>query len=75
MQGASQPIKLSLNLIRATVEQVLGQPVSFAEDCIGLPAKKAVAEMGEGDILLLENTRFHGEETKNAPAFAASLAA
>ncbi|MEO0702704.1 MAG: phosphoglycerate kinase [Pseudomonadota bacterium] len=67
--------EMSLNLIRATVEQVLGQPVRFAEDCIGLPAKKAVAEMGEGDILLLENTRFHGEETINDPAFAASLAA
>lgn len=67
--------EMSLGLIRETVEQVLGQPVRFAEDCIGLPAKKAVGELGEGEVLLLENTRFHDEETKNDPAFAASMAA
>ncbi|MEL6645090.1 MAG: phosphoglycerate kinase [Pseudomonadota bacterium] len=67
--------EMSLAHIRGTVEEVLGAPVAFAEDCIGLPAKKAVADMGEGDVLLLENTRFHASETTNDPAFAASIAA
>ncbi|MEO0653528.1 MAG: phosphoglycerate kinase [Pseudomonadota bacterium] len=67
--------EMSLGLIRATVEEVLGPPVRFADDCIGLPAKKAVSELGEGEILLLENTRFHAAETANDTAFAAALAA
>jgi len=67
--------EMSLAPVRATVEQVLGVPVSFAADCIGLPAKKGVSELAPGAVLLLENTRFHpGEETNDA-AFAASLAA
>ncbi len=49
--------------------------MKFAEDCIGGPAKQAVAALEDGDVLLLENTRYHAAETKNEPAFAAALAA
>ena len=67
--------EMSLGQIRAEVERVLGAPVNFAEDCIGGPAKTAVAAMEAGEVLLLENTRFHGGEEKNDAMFAASLAA
>lgn len=67
--------EMSLANIRATVEDVLGVPVRFAEDCIGLPAKTAVSNLAAGEVLLLENTRFHAGEEANDPAFAASLAA
>ncbi|MFN6985759.1 MAG: phosphoglycerate kinase, partial [Rhizobium oryzihabitans] len=60
---------MSLSQIVATVEEVLDHPVSFAADCIGAPAADAVAKMNDGDILLLENTRFHKGEEKNDPAF------
>jgi phosphoglycerate kinase len=66
--------KQSLKPIAAALSDVLGRPVAFAEDCIGEPAAKAVASMKEGDILLLENTRFHAGEEKNDPAFVAELA-
>ncbi len=52
-----------------------GRRVLFAEDCIGAAAKQAVAALQSGDVLLLENTRFHPGEEKNDPVFAASLAA
>ncbi|MGC2024166.1 phosphoglycerate kinase, partial [Bradyrhizobium sp.] len=48
--------------------------VAFADDCVGEPAAKAVADMKDGDILCLENTRFHKEEEKNDPAFVTELA-
>jgi phosphoglycerate kinase len=67
--------EMSLGLIREDVERILGVPVKFAEDCIGGPAKKAVSELKDGEVLLLENTRFHEGEEKNDPIFAASLAA
>jgi phosphoglycerate kinase len=66
--------KDSLKPIAATVAAVLGRPVAFAEDCIGDKAEAAVAAMKPGDILCLENTRFHGGEEKNDPAFVAALA-
>ena len=53
---------------------MIGKPVGFADDCIGEAAQKAVAAMKDGDILCLENTRFHKEEEKNDPAFVAELA-
>ena len=53
---------------------MIGKPVAFADDCIGDIAEKAVAAMKDGDILCLENTRFHKEEEKNDPAFVAELA-
>src|SRR4029077_8285499 len=46
----------------------------FADDCIGEAAEKAIAAIKDGDILCLENTRFHREEEKNDPTFVASLA-
>ena len=51
-----------------------GDPVSFAEDCIGEKAEMAVGAMKEGDVLLLENLRFHAGEEKNAEDFTAALA-
>ncbi|HKG82900.1 MAG TPA: phosphoglycerate kinase [Beijerinckiaceae bacterium] len=66
--------KQSLKPIAAALSDVLGRPVAFAEDCIGEAAAKAVASMKEGDILLLENTRFHAGEEKNDTGLAKALA-
>jgi phosphoglycerate kinase len=66
--------EMSLAPVAAALGQVLGRKVRFAEDCIGLPAQQAVEALGNGDIAVLENTRFHAEEEKNDPAFAAALA-
>jgi phosphoglycerate kinase len=67
--------KQSLRPIAAAVAEVIGRPVAFAEDCIGDPATAAIAKLRPGDVLLLENTRFHAGEEKNDPAFARELAA
>jgi phosphoglycerate kinase len=67
--------KDSLKPVAAEVARVVGRPVAFADDCIGEAAEGAVAAMKPGDILCLENTRFHKEEEKNDPAFVAQLAA
>jgi phosphoglycerate kinase len=64
----------SLRLVAQEVARVLGRPVAFAEDCIGEKAAAAVAAMRPGDILCLENTRFHKGEEKNDQAFVAELA-
>ena len=66
--------KDSLRPVAAAVADVVGRPVAFAEDCIGEKAQAAVSKMKPGDILCLENTRFHKGEEKNDPAFAADLA-
>lgn len=66
---------LSLKQVIPALEAALGQPVGFAEDCIGGPAKRAVAAMQPGDVVLLENTRFHAGEETNDATFAASIAA
>jgi phosphoglycerate kinase len=66
--------KDSLKPIAAAVSDAVKRPVGFAEDCIGVKAQAAVAAMKPGDILLLENTRFHKGEEKNDPAFVAELA-
>lgn len=65
----------SLRPVAAVLSARLGRPVAFAEDCIGPAAETAVAALGDGEVLLLENLRFHPGEEKNDPAFAASLAA
>ncbi|OLP44092.1 phosphoglycerate kinase [Rhizobium oryziradicis] len=65
---------MSLSQIVAAVEEVLDQAVAFASDCIGEPAATAVAAMNNGDILLLENTRFHKGEEKNDAGFTSELA-
>ncbi len=66
---------MSLSQIVPAVEEVLDYAVFFASDCIGAPAADAVAKMNDGDILLLENTRFHKGEEKNDTAFVEALAA
>ena len=66
---------MSLQQILPAVNDVLGAKVHFAADCIGEPAAAAIAAMANGDILLLENTRFHKGEEKNNPDFTAALAA
>jgi phosphoglycerate kinase len=66
---------LSLSLVAPSVEEVLDHAVLVASDCIGEPASSAVAKMNDGDILLLENTRFHKGEEKNDPEFTKALAA
>ena len=67
--------EMSLAALAPEIEKALGAPVRFAEDCIGAPAKKAVAALAQGEVLLLENTRFHAGEEKNDPELAASMAA
>ena len=64
----------SLRPVAATLSQLIGKPIAFAEDCTGEIAQKSVAAMKDGDILCLENTRFHKEEEKDDPAFVAELA-
>lgn len=66
---------MSLKTIAPAVEDVLDQRVHFGADCIGDKAKNAIADMSDGDVLLLENTRFHKGEEKNEPAFVEALAA
>lgn len=67
--------EFSLKPIAHAVAKVIGQNVHFAEDSIGAKAAEAVAKLGNGDILLLENTRFHKGEEKNDPAYVKALAA
>jgi phosphoglycerate kinase len=66
--------EMSLGPMAAALGEVLGQRVRFAEDCIGVAAQQAVERMARGDVLVLENTRYHAAEEKNDPAFAAELA-
>ena len=65
----------SLRPIAKVLGEHLERPVAFAADCIGEAAEKAVAAMKDGDVLLLENTRFHKGEEKNDPLVVAGLAA
>ncbi|MGY4476224.1 phosphoglycerate kinase [Bradyrhizobium sp. USDA 3364] len=66
--------KESLKPVAEALSKVIKRPVGFAEDCIGEPAANAVAALKDGDILCLENTRFHKEEEKNDAGFVAELA-
>jgi phosphoglycerate kinase len=66
--------KDSLAPVAAAVAEILKRPVAFADDCVGDAAEAAVRAMKDGDILCLENTRFHKEEENNDPAFVAALA-
>lgn len=65
---------LSLRAVAAAVADHLGTPVAFADDCVGARADDAVSALRDGDILLLENVRFHPEEEADDPAFAERLA-
>jgi len=66
--------KYSLRPVAAHLSNLIGRPVEFAEDCIGATAKTKVDELKDGEILLLENLRFHPQEEKNDEAFAQELA-
>ena len=74
-KGEPKP-ELSLAPVAAALEKLLGQPVKFAADAevVGENAKAAVAAMKDGDVVLLENTRYRAEETKNGEAFSKELA-
>lgn len=66
--------KMSLRPVAKALEKLLGKNILFAKDCVGDDVKKAVSEMKKGDVLLLENLRFHPEEEANDPKFAKELA-
>jgi phosphoglycerate kinase len=74
-KGEPKP-ELSLAPVAVALEKLLGQPVKFAADAtvVGDNAKAAVAAMKDGDVVLLENTRYRAEETKNGEAFSKELA-
>jgi phosphoglycerate kinase len=66
---------LSLRPVAAALSKQLGREVRFAEDCVGEVARVAVGRLKEGEVLLLENVRFHPEDEANDPEFASRLAA
>ena len=66
---------MSLKPVASVLATALGQPIAFAEDCVGPAAAAAIERMRPGAVLLLENTRFHPEEEANDPGFARQLAA
>jgi len=66
--------KLRLSVVAQRLSQILGQPVGATRDCIGPEVEKAVEGLRGGEVLLLENLRFHPEEEEGAPLFAQALA-
>jgi len=66
--------EFSLRPVVAPLSQLLGRPVVFSEDCVGPQAEKSARSLKPGEVLLLENTRFHPGETKNDPELARQLA-
>lgn len=71
-KGGPDP-KYSLAPAAARLSELLGQPVPLAPDCVGTAAENVVAEMMPGQVVLLENVRFHPEEEKNDPVFAQKM--
>lgn len=65
---------LRLTGVGERLSRILGKPVTVAADCVGPDVEKAVAALAGGDVLLLENLRFHADEELNTPGFARSLA-
>lgn len=65
---------MSLKPVAAALSKIINKPVSFADDCVGPVAEEAVAKLANGDVLLLENTRFHAGEEKNDPELSKGLA-
>ncbi|GHU01790.1 phosphoglycerate kinase [Alphaproteobacteria bacterium] len=65
---------MSLRIVLDPLARAVGLPVAFADDCIGPHAKVAADALADGQVLLLENLRFHAEEEANDPAFSAALA-
>ena len=66
--------EFSLAPVAARLSELLGRPVKMAKDVVGESAQSLAADLKEGEVLLLENVRFHAEETKNDPDFAKKLA-
>jgi phosphoglycerate kinase len=73
--GGKPDPRYSLQPVAGALSQRLGLPVAFAADCVGDVARRAVAALRDGNVLLLENVRFHAEEERNDPEFAKQLAA
>src|SRR5262249_5484842 len=73
-KGKPDP-KYTLKPVAGNLGQLLGKSVQFAPDCVGPEVEQMVSALKDGDVLLLENLRFHAEEEKNDPAFARQLAA
>jgi phosphoglycerate kinase len=71
-KGGPDPV-FSLKPVATYLANLLGKPVAFAEDCIGPLAEKAASVLKPGEVLVLENTRFHPEEEKNDPGMAKQL--
>src|SRR3954470_2010451 len=72
-KGKPEP-KYSLKLVASQLSELLKKPVQFAPDCIGPEVQRMSAALKNGDVLLLENLRFHAEEEKNDAAFSKELA-
>ncbi|MCG7521253.1 phosphoglycerate kinase [Ruegeria sp. Ofav3-42] len=72
--GGERRQNLSLKQLVPTLEAAFGTKVRFGDDCVGIEAETAAANLGAGEVLLLENTRFHAAETKNSPELAAGMA-
>ena len=72
-QGTRDPAA-SLAPVRVRLEQLLGSPVGWADDCVGEAVVAQTRELADGDVLLCENVRYHAGEEQNDPAFAAELA-
>src|SRR5437879_2689182 len=72
-KGKREP-SMSLRPVAAKLADLLGRPVAFVDDCLGEKVEKTVGVMQPGDVLLLENVRYHSEEEANDPAFAEKLA-
>ncbi|KAA2211481.1 phosphoglycerate kinase [Teichococcus oryzae] len=66
--------EMSLKPMAEALSRVLGKPVAFADDCVGPAAEQAVAALKDGEVLVLENTRYHAGEEKNDPALVEGLA-
>ena len=73
-KGKRKP-ELSLAPVAVRFAELLGRPVRFVDDCVGPEAESAAGALGNGEVLLLENLRFHAGEEANDPEFAARLAA
>src|SRR4030042_5151171 len=72
-KGKKDP-KFSLAPVAGRLSQLIGKKVALAPDCIGEEVRRQIGEMKEGEIILLENLRFHPEEEKNEEAFSRALA-
>lgn len=73
-KGKPDP-QYSLQLVSTHLAKLLGRPVAFAPDCVGPAVEEMTKTLGNGDVMLLENLRFHAEEEKNDPGFSKQLAA